>query len=91
MSVLQRCPSYRESNKRIKESQGPALVSVLQRCPSYRESNKGSKESQGSTLSVRFREVSVKRESTVVPKSLSFRSLERERNGKREILGSRLE
>ena len=40
-------------------------VSVLERCPSYRESNKGSKERQGPTLSVRFTEVSVKRESTV--------------------------
>ena len=40
-------------------------MSVLQRCPSYRESNKGSKERQGPTLGVRFREVSVKRESTV--------------------------
>ena len=35
------------------------------KCPSYRESNKGSKETQGPTLSVRFTEVSVKRESTV--------------------------
>ena len=35
------------------------------RCPSYRESNKGSKERQGPTPSVRFTEVSVKRESTV--------------------------
>ena len=35
------------------------------KCPSYRESNKGSKERQGPTLSVRFKEVSVKRESTV--------------------------
>ena len=40
-------------------------MSVLERCPSYRESNKGSKEKQGPTLSVRFTEVSVKRESTV--------------------------
>ena len=40
-------------------------MSVLKRCPSYRESNKGSKERQGLTLSVRFTEVSVKRESTV--------------------------
>ena len=40
-------------------------MSVLERCPSYRESNKGSKERQGATLGVRFREVSVKRESTV--------------------------
>ena len=38
---------------------------VLERCPSYRKSNKGSKERQGPTLSVRFTEVSVKRESTV--------------------------
>ena len=45
----------------------------------------------GPAQSVRFTEVSVKRESTVVPRSLPFRSLERERNGKREILGSRLE
>ena len=41
-------------------------MSVLERCPSYRESNKGSTERQGPTLSVRFKEVSVKRESTVV-------------------------
>ena len=40
-------------------------MSVLERCPSDRESNKGSKERQGPTLCVRFREVSVKRESTV--------------------------
>ena len=40
-------------------------MSVLERCPSYRESNKGSKERQGPTLGVRFREVSVKRESTI--------------------------
>ena len=41
------------------------------KCPSYRESNKGSKERQGPTLSVRFggvrlKEVSVKRQSTVL-------------------------
>ena len=36
------------------------------KCPSYKESNKMSKERQGPTLSVRFTEVSVKRESTVV-------------------------
>ena len=42
-------------------------MSVLERCPSYRESNKGSKERQGPTLGVRFREVSIKRESTVKP------------------------
>ena len=41
------------------------------KCPSQRdvhliESNKGSKERQGPTLSVCFREVSVKRESTVL-------------------------
>ena len=35
------------------------------KCPCYKESNKGSKERQGPTLSVRFTEVSVKRESTV--------------------------
>ena len=40
-------------------------MSILERCPPYRESNKGSKERQGPTLSVRFTEVSVKRESTV--------------------------
>ena len=40
-------------------------MSVLERCLSYRESNKGSKERQGLALSVRFTEVSVKRESTV--------------------------
>ena len=39
MSVLERCPSYRESNKGSKERQGATLgvrfteVSVLQRCP----------------------------------------------------------
>ena len=36
------------------------------KCPSYRELHKGSKERQGTTLSVRFTEVSVKRESTVL-------------------------
>ena len=41
-------------------------MSVLERCPSYRESNKGSKERQGPTLSVRFTEVSVEREKTVL-------------------------
>ena len=46
-------------------------MSVLQRCPSYRESNKGSKERQGPTLGVRFTEVSVKRESTVLLKILA--------------------
>ena len=35
-------------------------------CPSYRESNRGRKERQGPTLGVRFTEVSVKRESTVI-------------------------
>ena len=44
-------------------------MSVLQRCPSYRESNERSKERQGPTLGVRFTEVSVKRESTIIPKS----------------------
>ena len=39
MSVLERCPSYRESNKGSKERQGPTLsvrfteVSFLKRCP----------------------------------------------------------
>ena len=37
-------------------------VSVLERCPSYGETNKGRTERQGPTLSVRFTEVSVKRE-----------------------------
>ena len=41
-------------------------MSVLERCPSYRESNKGSNEKQGPTVGVRFTEVSVKRELTVV-------------------------
>ena len=40
-------------------------MSVLERCSSYKKSNKGSKERQGLTLSVRFTEVSVKRDSTV--------------------------
>ena len=35
-------------------------------CPSYKESTKRSKERQGPTLAVRFTEVFVKRESTVV-------------------------
>ena len=66
MSVLERCLSYRESNKGSKERQGPTLsvrfteVFVLQRCPSYRESNKEGKERQGPTLSVRLIEVSVR-------------------------------
>ena len=61
MSVLWRCPSYRESNKRSKERQGPTLgvclieISVLY----YRESNKGSKERQGPTLGVCLIEISV--------------------------------
>ena len=41
-------------------------MSVLERCPSYKESNKGNKQRQGPTLSVRFTEVSVKRELTVL-------------------------
>ena len=43
-------------------------MSVLERCPSYRESNKGSKERQEPNLGVRFGEVSVQREATVLPK-----------------------
>ena len=39
---------------------------VLLRCSSYRESNKGSKEKEGPTLGVRFTELCVTRESTVV-------------------------
>ena len=49
-------------------------MSVLERCPSYRESNKGSKERQGPTLSVRFIEVSVKREWMVLPPTSSSSS-----------------
>ena len=41
-------------------------MSVLERCPSYRESNRGDKERQGPALGVRYTEVSVKRESTVL-------------------------
>ena len=41
-------------------------MSVLERCPSYRESNKGDKERQEPTLGVRYTEVSVNRESTVL-------------------------
>ena len=41
-------------------------MSVLERCSSYKESNKGTKQRQGPTLGVRFTEVSVKRESTVM-------------------------
>ena len=43
-------------------------MSVSERCPSYKESNKGNKQRQGPTLGVRFTEVSVKRESTVLLK-----------------------
>ena len=42
-------------------------MSILERCPSYKESNKGNKQRQGPTLGVRFTEVSVKRELTVLP------------------------
>ena len=59
VSVSERSPSYRESNKGSKESRDQLWASVLQRCPSYRESNKGSTESQGPTLGVRLTEVSV--------------------------------
>ena len=52
MSVLQRCPSYRESNKGSKERQGPTLGVCLIEVSSYRESNKGSKERKGPTLGV---------------------------------------
>ena len=61
MSILQRCLSYRESNKGSNERQGPTLgvhfteVSVV----SSRELNEGSKERQGPTLGVHFIEVSV--------------------------------
>ena len=41
-------------------------MSVLERCSSYKESNKGTKQRQGPTLGVRFTEVSVKSESTVM-------------------------
>ena len=64
MSVLQGCPSYRESNEGSKGRQGPTLgvrfteVAVSYRCLSYRESYKGSKERQGRALGVRFIEVS---------------------------------
>ena len=59
-------------------------VMYEERCPSYKESNKGNKQRQGPALGVRFTEVSVKRESTVlvicvgvrhVPKSRAVRSL----------------
>ena len=36
VSVLERCPSYRESNKRSIERQGLTLSVRLQRCPSDR-------------------------------------------------------
>ena len=42
------------------------LVSFSERCPSYRETNKGRVESQGLTVGVRFIEVSVKRDTTVM-------------------------
>ena len=41
-------------------------MSVIEGCSSYKESNKGNKQRQGPTLGVRFTEVSVKRESTVL-------------------------
>ena len=53
-------------------------MSVLQRYPSYRESSKGSQERQGPTLGVRFyrgsrlKEVSIKRESTIVETTYSL-------------------
>ena len=40
-------------------------MSVLERCPSCRESIKGNKERQGPFLGVRFKEMSVKGDSTV--------------------------
>ena len=46
MSVLQRCPSYRESNEGVKKGRDQLLESVLQKCRPYRESNEGSKERQ---------------------------------------------
>ena len=60
MSVLERCPSYRESNKGSQEKAG-----TNSRCPFYRgdrfkESQiKGVKKRQGPTLGVRFTEVYV--------------------------------
>ena len=55
VSILQRCPIYRES-KGVKNSRDQLYVSILQRCPSYTQSNK---ERQGPTLCVLFTEVSV--------------------------------
>ena len=55
-------------------------MSVLERSQSYRESNKGSKEKQRLTLGVRFTEVSVKSELTVIPfffLAPSFRAITR--------------
>ena len=56
-------------------------MSVLERCPSYRESNKWSKERQRPTLSVRFTEVSVKRESTVQSNRSTTATVETEGSG----------
>ena len=50
-------------------------MSVFERCPSYKESHKGNKQRQGPTLGVRFTEVSVKRESTVVQFTPVLRNL----------------
>ena len=50
-------------------------MSVLERCPSYKETNKGNKQRQGPTLGVRFTEVSVKRESTVVGWQLTIKTI----------------
>ena len=59
MSVLQRCPSYRESNSGGKERQRPTLGFSFTEVSVYRESNRGVKERQGPTLGVSFTEVSV--------------------------------
>jgi len=62
-------------------------VSTLERCPSYKEPNKRSKERQGPTVSVRFTEVSIKRELTV--HNLSSCGLEKKEKERKKKNGIR--
>ena len=52
-NVLQRCPSYRESDKESKD-RDELLVSVLQRCPSYRECIEVSVTSESTVVTDRY-------------------------------------
>ena len=72
MSVLERCPSYEKySYSKMtdhKNGMDQHQVSGLERCPSYEEysDSKMTEKRQGPTPGVRLKEVSVKRESTVI-------------------------